>query len=89
MSTREREISADEARNIIDSGAVRSIGLWGGEHWRLSDGRGCVHLRRERGTWYVHRDQWNPGRYPVEHAVEVAMDGAEWLLRRLTSCSRT
>lgn len=91
MSTKELELTEAEARDILNSGGfARSFGALPGAHYRKDDGKGCVHLRKAPdGRWFVHRDEWEPTRYPVEHALEAVEAGIVGLLGQISDIRRS
>lgn len=77
MSTSERQIPLQAAEAIAADPTYRfrpSTGLLPGRHWRRTSREGCIHLRINGGKAWMHRDYWDPGRFPVEHVVEVVLD---------------
>jgi hypothetical protein len=72
VSSPEVRLRPRDARALLRArGWQRSTGLHPGTHWRKRDGAGCLHMRRHAGAYYLHRDEADPARRPVEHAAEV------------------
>ena len=68
----ETEVSPREAGLLIRQGGyLRAIGLLSGVHYRREFGDGCFHLRYHRERWFLHRDEDDPRRFPLEHFVSV------------------
>ena len=73
----EVEITYTEARKLIEfCGYRESIGLKQGEHYRRAKGKGCFHLRTDRGMAYLHWDSRDPGRFSLEHLWEFDLPGS-------------
>ncbi|MGQ0503705.1 MAG: hypothetical protein ACT4TC_00120 [Myxococcaceae bacterium] len=66
------ELSKAEILELLNSGHYQvSGGLRGGRHYRKERGNGCFHLRVLGEQAYLHWDQWDPRRYPLQHFFET------------------
>lgn len=71
-SQKEVEIAPYEASEMMSSGLyTNDIGLFEGQHFRRADGNGCFHMRIHNGRFFLHRDSWDPRRFPVAHFFET------------------
>jgi len=65
-------IDLDVAGELLDDDVYEdAVGLFPGQHFRKDRGDGCYHLRIHRNRAWLHRDRWDPRRYPVEHFFET------------------
>jgi len=77
MATEDLPIPSERAIVLLAAGGwSRSIGISPGKHWRKSvDGYGSLHLRYDAwGIWWLHRDDFDPSRFPLEHACEAVVE---------------
>ena len=68
------EVPPAELAALLSSGDYQSSrGMWRGRHYRRARGTGCYHLRvlPDGSRAWLHRDRWDPRRYPLRHAIEV------------------
>lgn len=68
----ELEIPLWEAQELLQRGSyLEASGLGSGRHYRKQRQHGCYHLRIDGQRAYLHWDEWDPRRFPVEHFFET------------------
>lgn len=70
-SGKDRDIPLADAAELLRTGLfAKHDGLFPGKHYRMEDGEGCIHLRVHGDKAFIHRDQYDPRRFPLEHMWE-------------------
>ncbi len=68
----EAELPLWEAHALLQAGGYQAAsGLGSGRHYRKARHQGCYHLRIDGQRAYLHWDEWDPRRFPVEHFFET------------------
>ncbi|ATB33223.1 hypothetical protein [Melittangium boletus] len=68
----ELEVSLHEARWLLAGGQYEAhVGLGAGRHYRKPRRDGCYHLRVNGQRAFLHWDEWDPRRHPIEHFFET------------------
>jgi hypothetical protein len=67
-----RPLTERQLRALLTGDGYRSArGLLSGVHFRKKRGRGCYHVRIHATGAEIHRDAWDPRRYPMLHLFET------------------
>ncbi|MBM7112467.1 hypothetical protein [Archangium primigenium] len=68
----ELEISLTEAHWLLEDDRYQvHFGIGSGRHYRKPRSNGCYHLRIDGTRAFIHWDEWDPRRHPIEHFFET------------------
>lgn len=76
-------VDLDYAQAMVEGGRYElSFGMFTGAHYRKQCGDGCYHLRIVGDEAWLHRDAWDPRRFPVQHTPEIPAlgKGAKYMI---------